>query len=79
MEAGVADHVWTLEEIATLANQNGDATMPVVPPFHSYKEEQYHNNSKCGLGSEIPARNRQSGTGNKPLCKECAKLNREGK
>jgi hypothetical protein len=53
--------------------------MPKVPAFHSVKENHHHDNSKCGPGSEIPATNRVAGTGGKPLCKDCAKLNGEGK
>jgi hypothetical protein len=53
--------------------------MPQVAPFHSIKEPHYHNNSKCGPGSEIPPHNRVQGTGGKPLCKDCAKLNAERK
>jgi hypothetical protein len=47
--------------------------MPQVAPWHSVKE--YHNNTRCGPGSEIPAHNRQSGTGGFPLCKDCRDLN----
>lgn len=53
--------------------------MPRVPAFNSKKEHHHHDNSKCGPGSEIPPHNRESGTGGKPLCKDCAKLNSEGK
>lgn len=55
--------------------------MSQVAPFHSKDErpERYHNNSRCGPGSEIPSHKRVPGTGNKPLCKDCAKLNSEGK
>ena len=53
--------------------------MPKTSPWHSIKENHHHNNTKCGPGSEIPQRNRASGTGGKPLCKDCAKLNQEGK
>jgi len=55
--------------------------MPKVSPFHSNDErpERYHDNSKCGPGSEIPAHKRISGNGNKPHCKDCEKLNSEGK
>ena len=53
--------------------------MPRTSPWHSIKENHHHDNTRCGPGSEIPAHNRQSGTGNKPLCKDCAKLDREGK
>jgi hypothetical protein len=53
--------------------------MSLVSPFNSVKENHYHNNNKCGPGSEIPPHNKQSGTGGKPLCRDCAKLNNEGK
>lgn len=53
--------------------------MPKTYPWNSVKEPHHHDNTRCGPGSEIPAHNRQSGTGGKPLCKDCAKLNQEGK
>jgi hypothetical protein len=53
--------------------------MPKVIPFHSAKEYHHHDNSKCGPGSEIPPHNKLSGTGGKPLCKDCSKLDSEGK
>jgi hypothetical protein len=52
--------------------------MPKVPAFHSVKENHYHDNSKCGPGSEIPAHNRVAGDGGKPLCRDCKKLNDDG-
>jgi len=54
--------------------------MPVVPAFHSVKENRYHDNSKCGPGSEIPAHNRVAGKGNppKPHCADCQKATNEG-
>ena len=53
--------------------------MTKVAAFHSKKEAHYHDNNKCGPGSEIPASNRVSGTGGMPLCKDCSKLNAAGK
>lgn len=53
--------------------------MPQTFPWHSIKENHHHNNTKCGPGSEIPRHNRQSGTGGKRLCADCAKLNTAGK
>ena len=54
--------------------------MPRVAPFHTVKDTtRHHNNSACGPGSEIPPHNKLPGTGDKPLCKDCAKLNSEGK
>jgi hypothetical protein len=52
--------------------------MPKVYPWNSIKENHHHDNTKCGPGSEIPAHNKQSGTGGKPLCKDCAALDRQG-
>src|ERR1700680_1451669 len=46
-----------------------------VPAYNSKKEAFHHANSKCGLGLRIAPHNRVSGTGNKPLCKNCKKLN----
>jgi hypothetical protein len=48
-------------------------------PWHSIYQDHHHNNSKCGPGSEIPEHNRKDGTGGKPLCADCASLNRQGK
>lgn len=54
--------------------------MPQVPAFHRDRVgETYHDNSRCGPGSEIPQHERKPGTGGKPHCSECARLNREGK
>jgi len=53
--------------------------MPYEKPFRSIKEPHYHNNSECGPGSKISKHNRVDGDGAKPLCKDCKKLNEEGK
>jgi len=53
--------------------------MPNVPAFNSKKESFHHDNSSCGLGIRIPPHNRVVGAVGKPLCKNCNKLNREGK
>lgn len=52
--------------------------MPTTNPWHSKKENHYHNNTKCGPGSEIPEHNRIPGTGGKPLCADCKRLNDRG-
>jgi hypothetical protein len=43
--------------------------------WHSVKTEVYHNNAECRTGNNIEAENRKFGSGGKPLCKECARLN----
>jgi hypothetical protein len=52
-----------------------DEGMLKVPAYNSKKEAFHHANSKCGLGLRIAPHNRVWGTGNKPLCKNCKKLN----
>jgi hypothetical protein len=53
--------------------------MPSTLAWHSKNQRHYHSNSKCGPGSKIPAHERLPGTGRMPQCKDCAKLNQEGK
>jgi hypothetical protein len=48
-------------------------------PWTSVMSPHYHNNTQCNLGREIQQDNRNFGTGGKPICPSCAKLNREGK
>ena len=46
-------------------------------PWHSKLETDrkvYHNETRCTEGNNIEDRNRQSGTGGRPLCEHCAKL-----
>ena len=43
-------------------------------PWHSVKETVHHNNSNCEAGRAIEKRYRREGTGDKPLCEECARL-----
>lgn len=50
--------------------------MAFTEAWNSIKEPlTYHNNTKCGPGSEIPLHNRVPGDGGKTLCKDCRKLN----
>ena len=56
--------------------------MPVTTPWHSKRESDrkvYHNNTKCTEGNNIETYNKVSGTGNRPICEHCDRLNREGK
>lgn len=43
-------------------------------PWHSIKQVVYHNDTNCNTGNNIERENLRSGTGGKPLCKECARL-----
>jgi hypothetical protein len=62
---------------ASLSQAVEDEGMLRVPAYNSKKEAFHHANSQCGLGLRIAPHNRVSGTGNKPLCKNCQKLNDE--
>jgi len=53
--------------------------MPRAFPWHSIIASVHHDNTKCTTGNNIEAVNLRRGTGNKPLCKDCAVLNRDGK
>ncbi len=46
--------------------------MAVTSPWHSVKANVHHNNTACNTGNNIERENLRSGTGGKPLCKECA-------
>jgi hypothetical protein len=53
--------------------------MPKISPWHAEKSAVHHNNSNCNTGNNIERENLRSGKGGKPLCNECARLNRQGK
>ena len=47
-------------------------------PWHSANSDVYHNNRACQTGNSIAPENIQQGTGGKPLCGECERLNSAG-
>lgn len=47
-------------------------------PWHSSNSEVHHNNPNCQTGGSIAPENIQQGTGGKPLCGECERLNNAG-
>ena len=55
--------------------------MTKVPAFHSTRqgETKHHDNDKCTEGNNIETHYWASGTGGKPLCAHCTKLDEEGK
>jgi hypothetical protein len=55
--------------------------MPKVAPFHSKKPgiTVHHDNSACTEGDNIESYYLESGTGGKPLCAHCSRLDSEGK
>jgi len=61
-------------------SNKGEGIMTTVPAFYRDRPgEDYHDNDKCGPGSEIKKEDQKLGTGGKPHCKHCKKLNDEGK
>ena len=53
--------------------------MPKKSPWHSVKQPKHHNNTNCNTGNNIETENLRQGTGGKPLCEECKRLNDAGK
>jgi hypothetical protein len=58
-----------------------EVTMAKVAAYHTDSQEYppshrevFHDHDDCPYGSRIQPRHRQSGTGNKPRCKECIRL-----
>jgi hypothetical protein len=47
-------------------------------PWSSANSEVYHNNPNCQTGNSMHPENVMQGTGGKPLCKECQRLNNAG-
>jgi hypothetical protein len=47
-------------------------------PWHSANSDVYHNNRNCQTGNSIAPENTVQGTGGKPLCEECERLNSSG-
>ena len=42
--------------------------------WHSVKADTYHDNTKCNTGKNIDPDSLRQGTGGKPLCQECSRL-----
>ena len=53
--------------------------MPKKSPWHSVIRPVHHNNTECNTGNNIEKENLRQGHGGKPLCAECAGLNRQGR
>jgi hypothetical protein len=47
-------------------------------PWHSIKQNRHHNNTRCTEGNNIEPQYRREGTGGKPLCTHCHRLNQQG-
>lgn len=56
--------------------------MPKKSPWYSIKSTDppvHHDNTNCNTGNNIERENLRQGTGGKPLCAECARLDKAGK
>ena len=54
--------------------------MPQKSPWHSTRagETVHHDNTSCTEGNNIETDYRKPGTGGRPLCNHCARLDRAG-
>jgi len=60
--------------------------MTKVAEFYSVNEQKkppanrvHHNNNACPPGRDIPTNERRPGNGGYRLCRDCERLNREGR
>lgn len=60
--------------------------MPLVPAFHSIKEDSkpeservYHNNTACSAAKKIPEAERQPGTNGYRACVKCRLVTTKGR
>ena len=55
--------------------------MPKTNPWHSiklYARNVYHDNTRCTEGNNIETQWIRAGTGNRPLCEHCQRLDASG-
>jgi len=50
-----------------------------VNPTHAEESSVHHNNNQCTERNNIETRNLRQGTGGKPLCQHCKRINAGGK
>lgn len=48
-------------------------------PWHSIKQSVHHDNTSCTEGNNIEPVNLRQGTGYKPLCSHCQRLDSLGR
>ena len=48
-------------------------------PWHSIKQNVHHDNTNCTEGNNIEPEYLRQGTGGKPLCHHCARLDAQGR
>jgi len=50
--------------------------MAQTSPWHSIKQSVHHDNTSCTTGNNIERENLRTGSGGKPKCQECDKLDK---
>jgi hypothetical protein len=60
------------------ASAGKETNMPRVEPFHSVLQPVHHDNSRCTEGNNIEPQYLRKGTGGKPLCQHCQRLDAQG-
>jgi hypothetical protein len=53
--------------------KGGEGSMRIAP-WNALSERVHHDNTKCSVGNLIVDAIVQRGTGDKPRCRECARL-----
>jgi hypothetical protein len=53
--------------------------MSKTVPWYAEKGTVFHDNNSCPVADSIPATKRHPGTGDRPHCNECEKLNAQPK
>jgi hypothetical protein len=52
--------------------------MPRTSAWHSVEQLIHHGNTECNTGNRIAQADVREGTGDKPLCEECRRLDLAG-
>ena len=68
------EKVWLF--ISRLSHRLKGHYVPVSDEWYSTVGVDYHNNRHCTLGMNIEVKHGRAGTGDMPLCEQCAQLNR---
>lgn len=58
------------------ADDDDDAVEKPRRAWHSAKSKVHHDHPDCNTGNNIETENRRPGTGDRPLCAECARLDK---
>jgi len=82
---GKGARFWRIGSTLWDASYSGGKLMIASPWFSietrqdSEKSAVHHNNTSCKAGKQIPKNHHRYGTDNRLLCKQCARLDAEGR